>query len=77
MVGITCKWSLYINYTQIIADFVFSMVAMLNFNIDYEKMISLFNGFVWFLDYENVGFASKIKSMLTINWYINHISFLW
>ena len=45
------------------ADFVFSMAAILNFNLDYEKMTRLFNGFIWFIDHENVGFASKIKSM--------------
>ena len=45
---------------KVIADFVFSVAAILNFNLDYEKNISsLSNGFIWCFHHENVGFASK------------------
>ena len=45
---------------KVIADFVFSVAAILNINLDYEKNIvySLRSGFIWFFDHTNVGFAS-------------------
>ena len=53
---------------KLIADIVCSVAAILNFNLDYEKKIvySLGNGFIWFFDYQNVGFASKIKCLCTL-----------
>ena len=46
---------------KIIADFVFSVAAILNFNLDYAKHMfyGLGNGSILFFDHQNVGFASK------------------
>ena len=48
---------------KVIADSVFSVAAILNFNLDYAKnmVYSLGNGSILFFDHKNVGFASKIK----------------
>ena len=50
---------------KIIADFVFSVSAILNFNLDYAKnmVYSLGNGSILFFDHQNVEFASKIKCL--------------
>ena len=50
---------------KVIADFVFSVAAMLNFNLDYAKNIvyCLGNGSISFFDHQNVGFASKIQCL--------------
>ena len=50
---------------QLVADIVFSVAAILNCNLDYEKKIvySLGDGFIWFFDHQNVGFASKMKCL--------------
>ena len=44
---------------KVIADFVFSMAAILNFNLDYAKnmVYSLGNGSILFFDHQHVGFA--------------------
>ena len=48
---------------EVIADFVFSVAAILNFNFDYAKnmVYSLGNGSILFFDHQNEGFPSKIK----------------
>ena len=50
---------------KVIADFVFSVVAILNFNLDYAKYMvyCLGNGSILFFGHQNVGFASKIKCL--------------
>ena len=50
---------------NVIADFVFSVAAIFNFNFNYAKnmVYSLGNGSILFFDHQNVGFASKIKCL--------------
>ena len=44
---------------------MFSVAAILNFNLDYAKnmVYCLGNGSILFFDHQNVGFASKIKCL--------------
>ena len=50
---------------DVIDDFVFSVAAILNLNLDYAKnmVYCLGNGSILFFDHQNVGFASKIKCL--------------
>ena len=49
---------------------MFSVVAILNFNLDYEKnmVYSVGNDSILFFDHQNVGFASRIKCVCVMYW---------
>ena len=48
---------------KVIADIVFSVAAILNFNFAQNMVYSLGNGSILFFDHQNVGFPSKIKCL--------------